>query len=222
MAPKKLVLCTFAVFALFLSFGCFINRDTLPDPIDLQVEGQPTIGYPKAKVHVVVFEEPKCINCREYNDEIYPHIKKDFIDTNKIRYTVVPVSFLPGSMSAAIALLCVYHQDPVYPNNEMFFKYIDYIYTHQPSENSDWATTEKLQEFAESTSPAIDLPKLGECIEHETFRVQIEKNNAYGKEIMEGRLTTPTVYVNGIKVQKLDYSSVKELIEELLAKEGVN
>jgi len=221
MAPKRLVLFTFAIFVLILALGCFFNKPTLPDAITLKVDGQPTIGYPKAKVHVVVFEEPKCVNCREFSEEIYPLLKKDYIDTNKITYTVVPVSFLPGSMPASNALLCTYYSDPVYPNNELFFTYLKYIYAHQPDEHTDWATTEKLLEFAKEASPAIDLSKLQKCIDHETYRVQVEKNNAFGKSIMGGVLSTPTMYINGIEVKQLDYSSVEELIKKLLEKEGL-
>lgn len=219
---KSLVLVTALILVVIAGVAFCTNAKELPPAIAVNTEGQPTIGYPKAKVHVIVFEEPKCSNCKEYNEKIYPIIKRDFIDTNKIRYTVVPVSFLPGSMPVATALLCAYKADPDYPNNDMFFKYLDYIFEHQPEEHSDWATPEKLVEFAEKTSPAIKTDKLKKCIEMETFRIQIEKNTAYGKEIMGGRISTPTIYVNGIKVTEITPDSISKLIKEVLRHEGVH
>jgi len=218
---KSLVVISFVLLIVVASVIYYLCTTGLPPSIALNIEGQPTLGYPKAKVHVVIFEEPKCSNCREYNDNIFPKIKKEFIDTNKITYTVIPVSFLPGSMPAAVALLCVYNADPGYPNSEMFFKYLDYIYEHQPSEHIDWATPEKLIEFAKKTSPAITTDKLKKCIEMETYRVQIEKNTAYGKEVMDGLLSTPTIYVNGIEVKEITVDGLKKLIKEVLEHEGV-
>src|SRR5262245_26924290 len=128
--PRALFWITCVILCAVSSITYF-TRTQLPPSIILNTTGQPTIGYAKARVHVVVFEEPKCSHCREFNNNIFPTIKKDFIDTNKIRYTVIPVSFLPGSMPAAIATLCVYHENALYPNDELFFKYFDYIYKHQ-------------------------------------------------------------------------------------------
>ncbi|MCC5831578.1 MAG: thioredoxin domain-containing protein [Chlamydiales bacterium] len=219
---KSLVVFTFVILMIAAGVIYYLCSMELPQGIALETEGQPTIGYPKARVHVVVFEEPKCTNCRIYNNEVFPQIKKEFIDTNKILYTAIPVSFLPGSMPAALALLCVYYANPDYPNNEMFFKYFDYLYDHQPDEHSDWATPETLGEFAEKTSPAIDIGKLKNCIEMEKYRIRIEKNTEYGAEVMGGVISTPTVYVNGIEVKELTFDGVSKLIREVLAHEGVD
>jgi len=219
---KSLVVFTFAVLILVSGFVYYLYSIDLPPSITLDTEGQPTIGYPKARVHVVVFEEPKCSNCRDFNNDIYPTIKKEFIDTNKITYTSIPVSFLPGSMPAAVALLCVYNADPEYPNNDMFFKYLNYIYEHQPDEHTDWATPEKMIEIAKKTSPSISTSKLKKCIDMDSYRVQIAKNTAYGREVMGGVISTPTVYVNGIKVDEITVDGINKLIKEVLGYEGVN
>lgn len=219
---KALVVITFIVLVAVAWFIYYIYSLDLPPGVAINIEGQPTIGYPKARVHVVVFEEPKCSNCREYNEEVYPAIKKEFIDTNKITYTIIPVSFLPGSMPAAVALLCVYYGNPDYPNSEMFFKYLDYMYEHQPDEHIDWVTPDKLAEFARKTSPAINLDKLKNCIEMERYRVQIEKNTAYGARLMGGVISTPTVFVNGIEVKEMSVHGISKLIQEVLEHEGVH
>lgn len=219
--PRLLFWITVFLFLIIIGAIFFIHETSLPPSITLNTKGQPSIGYPKAVVEVVIFEEPKCSSCRDYNDHIFPKIKEEFIDTNKIRYTVIPVSFLPGSMPAAIALLCVYHANPLYPNDELFFSYLDYIYIHQPDEKTDWANTETLLKFAKKTSPAIRLDALKKCIDMETYRIKIEQNTAYGKQVMGGIISTPTLYVNGIKVQELSIDSIRKLIQEVLEHEGV-
>lgn len=221
-APRLLVWITLAALLVVVGVTLFITRSQLPEGIAINIKGQPTIGYPKAKVHVVVFEEPKCTNCREYNSQIFPKIKEEFIDTNKITYTVVPVAFLPGSMPAAIALLCVYYADPMYPNPDLFFTYLDYMYDHQPDEHTDWASVDRLIGLAQAASPAINIQQLRKCISLETYRIKIEKNTEYGRNIMSGRIMTPTVYVNGIEVQEVTYEEISRLIKEVLEHEGVH
>jgi len=216
--PRLLFFATIVVFLVILGVGYVSCGSDLGDSIAINTQGQPTIGYSKARVHLVLFEEPKCINCKTFNEKVFPRIKKEFIDTNKITYTVIPVAFLPGSMPAAVALLCAYYLDPLYPNDALFFTYLDYMYAHQPDEGIDWASREKLLEFAKEASPAIDLEKLAQCIDREQYRVKILKNTEYGRKLMGGTIATPTLYVNGIMVEKLTYSEIQKLINEVSGK----
>ncbi len=218
---KKLVFCTLGALILLASGVYIYSKEKLPEAIALNTKGQPTIGFSKAKVQVVVFEEPKCPNCKLFNEEVFPKLKEQFIDTNKIRYTMIPVSFLPGSMPAATALLCVYYMNPRYPNSELYFTYFNYIFNHQPPEHQDWATIDRLVDFAKNASPAINLQKLKGCVETEAYRIYVEQNNEYGKKIMNGTLSTPMLYVDGIEVKELSYKKVKKLIKEVLEQKGV-
>lgn len=217
---KQLVLATTVVLSVVAAFIFYFYHETLPPSIPLKVEGQPTVGYRKALVHVVLFEEPKCLECKNFTLNVYPKLKTEFIDTNKIRYTVIPVSFLPDSMPAAIALLAAMHQDERYQNEEIFFTFLDYMYRHQPEESENWARIETLEEYAKQTSPAIDLAYLRESVAKERYRLQIEQNTDYGMEIMHGELTTPTAYVNGIKAEDLNHRGISALIRTVLRQKG--
>lgn len=185
----------------------------------IETSGQPALGDSQAKVQVVAFLEPKCPDSKRYNNASFPKLKSEYIDTKKVRYTVITTSFLSNSMPAAIALLSVYHQDPNKPNSELFFKYLNYIYQNQPPERDNWATLETLQKFAANASPEINLDHLKKSIETEEFKSQIEKNTAYGNKVM-GHLSTPTIYVNGVKIENsdetIDYEKLKTAIEQAL------
>lgn len=220
-SPKNLVLLTLGIMTVLVATVIYVNQSTLPEGLKIDTHGQPTVGYPRALVSVVVFEEPKCSNCKIFNNNVAPAIKRDFIEKNKIHYTVIPVSFLPNSMPAAVALLCAYHKDTQNPNDDLFFTFLDYMYQHQPPEYLDWATIDKLQEMAKAASPAISLRKLQSCVEHDGYRNQIIKNTEYGGDIMNGTLSTPTVFVDGIITEDNSYESVKALIEKALKQKGV-
>lgn len=212
--------------ALFLFFSCQLlaGDSNISHQLKIDSSMQPTMGYPKAKVQVVSLLEPKCPDSKTYNNQVYPKFEEEFINTNKVRYTVVPVSFLPHSMPAAIALLCVYNQDSQYPNSDLFFNYLNYIYKNQPPERENWATVETLQKFAAATSPAIQLDRLKDCIANEKYRIQIEKNTAYGNQLMNGHLSTPTIFVDGVKVENkddtIDWEKLKAAIEQALQKKS--
>lgn len=218
---RTLVIWTLTVMVFLIGVAAILNHQQTPKGIALETEGQPTIGYAKAKVHVIVFEEPKCSNCKIYNEAISPLIKKNFIDTNKIRYTVIPVSFLPNSMPAVVALLSAYYQDARYPNSELFFTFLDYLYANQPNEYINWATPSTLLEMARKATPEINLVQLQQAIETDKYRKVAIENTEYGKSIMEGSIATPSIYVDGVAAEDLSYSAIREMIEKALKHKGV-
>lgn len=204
-----------------LMTGCD-NNSYKDAKLSIHTSEQPTIGNAKANVHVVVFEEPKCPGCKKFSTLIFPLLKKDYIDTNKILYSLVPVSFVPDSMPAAEAWLCVYHQkkDDSYSNSDLVFKYVDYTYANQPEEDTNWATEETLLKFAKVASPKINIENLKNCLNKHTYRSQIEKNTDYGMKLMNGDLATPGVYVNGIQLEEVSYENLEQRIKEELLKKS--
>lgn len=218
--PRRLFLVTLCILLLTAIITPILYHEALPSSIQINTVGQPTLGYSQAPVHLVVFEEPKCPECKQFSLEVFPKIKENYIDTNKIKYTLITVSFLPNSLPAAVALLSVYHSDPQFPNDELYFAYFHHIYQHQPPETIDWATTDTLMRMASATSPAININQLKHSILTQKYRIEVEKNTLYAQEIMGGRIITPTVYVNGIKADSLSYGSIKTLIDHVLKRNG--
>lgn len=210
-------------FLFFVLAGGFVMMSKLNGADLLDVSNQPTIGNPNSKVQVVAFLEPKCPDSKTFNNGSYSTLKSEYIDTNKISYSVVTTSFLYRSMPAAISLLCVYKPDSTHPQTSQFFSYLDYIYKHQPPEREDWATIETLQSFISKAIPSIDKMQIRSCIENNEYKDQIEKNSQYGTQLM-GRLSTPTIFVNGVKVENKDdtiyYPNLKKVIENALEQEG--
>ncbi len=211
--PRLLIFFTFIIVVLAL-WGIFSYQPTtFSTSIPIRTSGQPTIGNLDSSIQVVVFEEPKCPDCARYNNEIFPEINQSLIQTGEIAYTVIPVSFLQGSMPAAVALLCVYNQNPQSPNSELFTTFIDYIYQNHPPKNEDWANEENLSVMAKKASPAINQEKLRNCISKEKYKNVVEGNTKYGRKIMAGKLMTPSVFVNGVLVEDISFSSIQERIE---------
>lgn len=185
----------------------------------LDTAHQPTIGRPQALVQVVAFLEPKCPDSKRYNLDSFPRLHADYIKSGLISYSVITTSFLPQSMPAAIALLCVYEPEARQPRTDQFFRFLDYLYMNQPPEKNNWATAPTLQKFATAAGLDTETAELKSCLETGRYKDQIEKNTAYGNLLM-GHLSTPTIYVDGVKVANkndtIDYDSLKEAIENAL------
>jgi protein-disulfide isomerase len=206
MKLSRLLMYVLLVVIFVIWAGTWVTSRQSNDVILIDTTDQPTIGDPQAKVHVVVFEEPKCKDCRHYNNAVFPLLKQEFIDTGKIIYTVVPVSFLPYSMPGALALLCVYNQDPGYPNADLFMQFLDHLL------RNSWTTMDDILRIAEQTSHSIDILKLRNCVNQATYTSQIESNLLLGKELQEDRFSVPSVYVNGRRVLDPNYDTIKAAI----------
>lgn len=192
----------------------FLSRKTAPIPkaVKIDTTNQPTMGNANAKVRVVAFEDLKCSNCRRYDTELFPKIKKQFIDTNKVKYTAVLLAFIPGSIPAANAALCVKAQ-----SEPLFFDYITYIYHHQPAENRNWATIPNLLDYA-SKVKGIDKKKLSECLYMSPYNEQLKKNITMAAKIMGNTVATPSVYINGVLVRPLTMKRFKQVYNAVTSK----
>lgn len=206
----------FLIALVFVGTG-ITHRAHKKPAIEINTVGQPTLGNEEAPIHIVVFKEPKCTSCATFSKDIFPKLKKEFIDTNKVKFTVIMASFLPDSMPAACAMLCVYDEKP--ENTQLYYDYMEYLYVNQPDEDLDWAQPTLLCDYAKKVSPKIDLRKLNSCITHKRYSDMIERNTEYGNEIMGGHITTPKTYVNGVEMKSMNYEMLSDYLKDLLKKQ---
>lgn len=195
------------VLAIFLGAAGKYGSGRKPSQA-INTDDQPTMGNPNAKIHIVVFEDLKCIACRNFNNNVLPKIKSEFIDKGLAKYTVINVAFIPGSLPAANAARCLYKENP-----EWFFTFVDNIYLNQPPEKEDWATIPRLVEFA-SVIPGLDTDKLSRCIYESPYTDFIQNNFKMAQNLQgSGGVSTPAIYVNGRFVENPNFNNIKKAIE---------
>lgn len=198
MKTSSIKLTIIGVLVLVIVAGVIVMTHKpapkLPAAVQIDTKNQPTLGDPKAKLHFVAFEDLKCGNCKRYNLNTYPKLKAKYIKTGKAKYTVINLAFIPGSMPAANAARCVYEQKP-----SLFFDYVAYIYKHQPPENTNWATIPRLLDMA-SHVQGIDQNKLSACLVASPYTNVMAQNFQLAGKIMKGSIATPSLYLNGVKV----------------------
>lgn len=200
------VIIIIAVIAI-LAFTFYRPSAKLPKQVSIDTTNQPTMGNPKAKIHIVVFEDLKCHNCMRFNVELLPSIKTKYIDTGKAKYTVINVAFIKGSMPAANAARCIYAQ-----NKKLFFSYVKNIYNNQLPESQNWTTIPSLVGFANSIK-GVNKKKLSQCIYRSPYTNFINSNLKQGMKLMNGVVATPTIYINGYIVKPLTLQRIDNIIK---------
>lgn len=178
--------------------------------VQINVESQPVIGDSKAPVTIVEFGDYKCPSCKNFHETVYPLLKKEYIDTGKVKMVFRNFQFLgEDSITAGMIGEAIYKQKP-----EAFWKYYDLIYKNQKEETTVWATPEFILPLVKKHIPEVDTNKISKEVQEKVYEQEVVKDNQYAQSL---QLTgVPAVFVNGIEVNAMDYRQLKDTIEKEL------
>jgi protein-disulfide isomerase len=167
------------------------------------------VGNPDSKVTVVEYASMTCGHCAHFTHDIWPDLKKKYVDTGKVRF--VFREFPLDNLSAAASMLARCAGD------EKALPMIDVLFAKQ----ADWAFAEgnpvpKLFELAKQagfTQEAFD-----KCLTDQKLLDNITAGRKRASEVF-GVNATPTFFVNGKKLQGAPtIANFDKMIEPLLAK----
>lgn len=178
---------------------------------NLDLEGEPMMGNESANVTVVEFGDYQCPYCRQFDERTFPQIKENYIDTGEVKFYYVNFAFLgDDSNKAAAASECVYDRTG---NSEEFWDFHHAVFDNQGSENSGWVTTDLMMELARNNTEGLDYDGLRQCIANEDTMDEVNSDRQMASA--NGVTSTPTVFVNGQRVQN-QYTSIRAAIEQEL------
>ncbi len=177
-------------------------------PFDNSTGVFPVLGNKNAKVTVVEFADFQCPFCEKLFTDVYPSIKKDYIDTGKIKFAFRDYAFLgQESTWAAEAARCANDQG-------QFWEYHDYLYTHQGSENSGAFAKDKLEGFAATLG--LDTQSFNQCLESDKYAKDVADDTQQGQDF--GVSGTPGTFVNGnLIIGAQPYDAFKTAIDQAIA-----
>jgi len=167
-------------------------------------DDDPVLGDKNAPVTIVSFEDYQCPFCKRAFDQTFPQLKKDYIDTGKVKYVYrdFPLSFHPQAQSAAEASECADEQGK-------FWDYHDAIFNNQASLGRDLYI-----QLAEQLN--LDVDQFTQCIDDGKYKQEVQADFSYGSQI--GVSGTPTFFINGIKlVGAQPYAAFQQVIEAELS-----
>lgn len=183
---------------------------TIQDPGKLVQTDDPMLGNAKAKVTIVEFSDFQCPFCRTFWSNTYSQIKRDYIDTGKVRlvFRDYPLSFHEAARPSALAANCANEQG-------RFWSYHDAIFAEQAKKGQGtiaYGVTE-LKEWARQVG--MDMSRFIPCLDSAKYLSEVEQDVADGSAV--GVSGTPSFFINGkLIVGAQPYSSFKALIDAAL------
>jgi protein-disulfide isomerase len=171
---------------------------------DVDVDDDPVIGQKNAPITIVSFEDYQCPFCKRAFDQTFPQLKKEYIDTGKVKFVFrdFPLSFHPQAKSAAEASECADEQGK-------FWEYHDELFNNQASLGKDLYI--KL-----AGDLGLNVEQFTQCVDSGKYSEEVDKDFSYGQQV--GVSGTPTFFVNGVKlVGAQPYAAFKQIIDAELA-----
>lgn len=180
-----------------------------PAKVNVSIGHLPVKGNDKAKITIVEFADFQCPFCERFFSQVESNLIKDYVDTGKAKFAFRQYAFLgQESTWAAEAAECANEQNK-------FWEYHDYLYTHQGQENSGAFSKEKLEGFAGILG--LDANQFKTCLQSDKYADKVKTDFTEGQAA--GVNGTPATFINGQLVSGAQpYANFKSLIDAELAK----
>jgi protein-disulfide isomerase len=166
--------------------------------------GERALGKPNAPVTVIEYVSLTCPHCANFQKNIFPRVKKEFIDTGKIRFIVREFPIGHTSGHAAIINRCA-------PEDKYFFLLNQFL-TRQP----EWVSQEVRPDaiYAVAKSSGMSREAFDKCLSNQTIIDGLTEVKQRGRKY--GVIGTPTFFINGRKAAQgeVTFDQIKALIEE--------
>jgi protein-disulfide isomerase len=175
-------------------------------------EDSPTLGNADAKVTIVEFLDPECESCAAF----YPTVKKLLKEYDgKTRLVVRYMPLHPNSLSAATFTEAAGEQGKYWQAQELLFrKQSEWGTKHGPAPQVKADITTLFRGYAMELG--LDLDKMDKAFAENRYAKKLERDKADGQA--NGVRQTPTFFVNGRQLARLDERDLKALIEDELKK----
>jgi len=188
---------TLTILILFFSFITSISAET----------NRIVSGNKNAKITIIAYESLTCSHCADFHKEIYPQLKKEYIDTGlaKIEFRHFPLDI--AALNASKITQCT---------DDQSLEILESLYLNQ----QEWVKGNTVNEINDN------LKKL---IEKKGFKINFEKcinDKEIEDFVLNDRIegaknfkvnATPTIIINGKKFEKsLNYKNLKKSLEKLI------
>ena len=188
---------TILLILIILGFSIKVNAE-----INRIVSGQDD-----AKITIIAYESLTCSFCADFHNNIYPLLKKEFIDTGlvKIEFRHFPLDIV--ALNASKISQCKQDQSleimmSLYSDQQAWIK-------GKTIEEAN----ENLKKFVENKNFNLDFEK---CISDKKIEDFVLNDRIEGTKKFEIN-STPTIIINGKKFEKtLNYKNLKKSLEKLI------
>jgi protein-disulfide isomerase len=147
------------------------QRSPRPSHATVSIKGKPVMGSPDAPVTVVEFADYQCPFCLRFTKTTFPHLKRKYIDTGKVRWVALnlPLPFHKDARKAAQAAHCAGEQQRFWEMREILFQ------------NPQRLNVESLPVHAAALS--LDMAAFNECLQSNRHLADIDQDAKDAKSV---------------------------------------
>jgi protein-disulfide isomerase len=183
-----------------------------PEKVQMNVgNGWHAIGRADAPVTLIEFGDFQCPYCKKFHTDAYAELKKNYIDTGKVRFVSrdLPLEFHPLALKAAEAARCASDQDKYWELRDAL-----YVNPAPPSEDVIKKAVADL---------SLDAKSFQACLDSDKYKAEVQKDASEAAALQIGG--TPTFVLAKSAKDKLDgvrivgaqpFASFQSSIESLL------
>jgi len=164
-------------------------------------------GNENAKITIIAYESLTCSHCANFHKDVYPQLKKDYIDTGlaKIEFRHFPLDI--AALNASKIVQC---------KSDQSLEVLESLYSSQ----QDWVKGNTVDDINKNLKKFIE--KLGfkinfeECINNKIIEDFVLNDRIEGAKNFKIN-STPTIIINNEKFEKsLNYKNLKKTLEKLI------
>ena len=193
------------------SFG---QREVMKDPPVAEVMKAGELpemswGRADAPVTIIKYASLTCPFCKRFQVETYPQLKRDYIDTGKVRFIIREFPIGKASGTATVALRCAKPE-----------KYLA-LYEKYLAQQTAWVAQEVKTDaiFCVSSQGGMTRAALDSCLPNRGMIAALNWVKERGRTL--GVIGTPNFFVNGRLVKSVvGMKEIREMVDPILAGKG--
>ncbi len=176
-----------------------------------------TLGKKDAPINVIEYASMTCPHCAHFDMDVFPQLKKNYIDTGKVYYVFREFPLDGVAFRASMVARCM--------DKKHFFPFIDKLFRNQIAwaNPKDW--NDKNKSLEDKMTPLAKMAKqesgmtraeFDKCVNDKSMQQQIALQAARGDQVFKVP-GTPAVYIDGkLLVNFQSYESVDEELQKAL------
>ena len=174
----------------------------------LNAEGNRIIaGNKDAKITIIAYESLTCSHCADFHKNVYPQLKKDYIDTGLVKIEFRHFTLDVAAFNASKISQCKINES---------LKILNSLYSNQQA----WVRGKNVEEindnlktFIKNQGFDLDFEK---CINDKKIEDYVLNDRIEGTKKFKVN-ATPTIIINNKKFEKpLNYKNLKKSLEKLI------
>jgi protein-disulfide isomerase len=166
------------------------------------------LGSAKARVTLIEYAAFTCPHCAAFNELVFPQLKKNYIDTGKVRYVFRLFARGPQDGLAEKLARCA--------PREKYFTMADVIFRSQPKWDYEYGVQDGRAQLVKlGQEMGLKADQINKCMDSTADNARI---NATGQEAVSryGLTGTPTFVINGTALESgaLPYDELAKKLDQ--------